>query len=339
MNPFRISTFLSLLVVYSLSSCHNNRKLLAEEIRYLYVDYDTYTPSNIGIAFKGSISAKMYSGESIQFKNNKGLRSSENFSLAIKQEKLFVAHTLPNFKTTKIPITLAFTDKKEATVTSSDTIILNFRGNSMLNAAGENGKHGPNGSSGSTPILFRDGKDGDQGSPGTDGTNGETVEIHTWKSNDTIFIHVLNITQNTTWRTMLVGSNAVFTIDVSGGAGGSGGIGGSGGDGKNGVVDEKRSKLPGNGGHGGHGGYGGRGGNGGNVLLYIHPSLTNSSQILSNIEGGNGGRGGTAGKGGKAGTPATGQSASPAGNNGMSGQNGIQGTLTTFNQEFDTSIY
>lgn len=338
MKTFWKSGCLIVLSSVLLVSCHNNKKLLAENVNYLYVDYDMYTDNNLGTTFPGTISAQLFSGESIKLESNKGFNSSENLDARIKDEQLAVYFTLPDYKTSRIPVQLTFTDKDGVSVNSQDSVTINFRGNSQIWFEGLSGSRGQTGENGKTPLLFRDGQQGGQGGTGQDGSDGENLEIHCWQKSDTLFIHVLNTTRNTIWRTMMVGSKPIFYVDVNGGTGGAGGVGGDGGDGKNGTGGTK-PQAPGRGGSGGAGGFGGRGGKGGNVTVYVHPSVTTiETQLSIDNSGGSGGSGGDGGKGGRSGTPASGQTAAVAGTTGASGPRGsygVNGQTYKIVQEFD----
>ena len=326
-----------------LTSCGNRKMLAVENMDYLYVDYDTYIPNNIGSTFNGTVSAQMKSGESIELSNNKGFSSSESIDVNIKNKSIAVYYTLPNYHSNKVPVELSYTDKRNASITSKDSVLLNFRGNTQAWYNGEAGNYGQTGQNGTTPLIFRDGTDGGQGGTGQNGADGNNLEIYVWKSADTLFFYVFNQSLNYGERYMMIGSDPVFSIDASGGRGGNGGTGGQGGTGKNGEVTTGKSKAPGRGGYGGRGGVGGRGGNGGNVTVNVHPSAGSIENRLSiNNAGGYGGSGGSGGQGGAAGAIATGQAPGKpgsAGSSGMSGSRGVDGQYYSITKEFDYSVY
>ncbi len=339
-NSLKIVVILSTVFLFS---CGNRKALVVENIDYLYVDYDIYAQNNLGTPFSGTISAQMKSGESITLSNNKGFSSSENLDARIKDNKISVYYTLPNYKTNKVPVQLTYTDKSDATVNSVDSVVLNFTGNTQAWYNGVQGSSGQTGTSGKTPILFRDGSDGIQGGPGQEGSNGNNLEIYVWKGSDTLYFYVLNTSLNHGERYLVIGSESLFYIDATGGAGGQGGTGGQGGDGKNGEVSTSGNKLPGRGGHGGSGGFGGRGGNGGNVTVNFHPTAAGSeARVVIYNSGGSGGYGGTGGKGGSAGKIAAGQVGSKPGLDGVNapnGSNGIDGQLYVISKEFEYNPY
>lgn len=339
-NSLKIAAIASMIV---LTGCGNRKMLAVENIDYIYVDYDTYSQNNIGTTFPGTVSAQMKSGESIEFSSNKGLSSSENIDINIKDKELAVYFTLPNYKTNKVPVEIYYTDKTNTTITSRDTVLLNFTGNTQAWYNGESGNYGQTGANGTTPLLFRDGTDGGQGGTGQNGADGNNLEIYVWKSSDTLFYYVFNQSLNYGERYMTIGSDPVFYVEASGGRGGNGGTGGQGGTGKNGEVTTGKSKAPGRGGYGGPGGVGGRGGNGGNVTVTIHPSVGSIENRLSvSNSGGYGGSGGSGGQGGSAGTAITGQSPGKpgvTGATGLAGARGVDGQYYSVTKEFDYSIY
>jgi hypothetical protein len=323
--------------------CRNNKDILSENISRLYVDYDVYTPNNLGVQFTGTVGVDLNSGETVELKNNKGFNSSLNFDAKIKDKKLSVYGPIPNYSTSKIPVQLMFTDKKNVQVTYTDSVYINFKGNTQAWYQGYTGSSGSAGSNGKTPLLFRDGTDGDPGGFGENGTNGDELEVYVWANGDTLFFYVNNVTRGYADRYKIIGSEGKFMIEANGGNGGSGGKGGDGGDGKRGEVSTNTTKLPGNGGRGGQGGQGGRGGNGGRVTVNVHPSAAGTdTRLIINVDGGRGGSGGDGGTGGKAGSPATGQNEGikgVTGAKGLSGPSGVQGNVSVLTRTFDFTEY
>lgn len=334
-------TFPALLLLAT--GCRNNKDILAEDIDYLYVDYDMYTQNNLGTTFPGTIGVQMNSGESIQLKNNRGFTSSDNLDANIKDAVLAVYGPLPSYKSSKIAVDLYFTDKNDVTLQFTDSVTINFRGNTQAWYNGVPGSTGQTGTRGTTPLLWRNGNDGGQGGMGQDGSNGDNMEVYCWKMSDTLFFYVFNQTRNYGERFMVIGDTPIFYVEAYGGSGGTGGKGGDGGDGKNGETAGNNPKGPGDGGRGGFGGQGGRGGNGGNVSVNIHPSAGDAEkQLRINVDGGYGGSGGSGGDAGKAGTAATGQLAAKpgkAGSSGPAGATGVQGNVYILKRDFDYMTY
>ena len=326
MKRFRLIIFSGLVL---LTAACANRKLDTQDISYLFMDYDSYAPGNIGTPVKGTVSAQMKSGEIRPLKNNQGFSSSDNIHVRVADEEFSVYTRLNSFRTNCFPVVLSYTDKDNNTITSNDTVCLNFRGDAAFYGHNVNGNNGAKGSDGGTALLFRYGNDGNPGSWGENGADAHDLEIHVWRSGDTTFFHVEDVVTRHESRFITIG-DAKLTIEAFGGNGGSGGEGGKGGDGKKGEEANGKTKLPGAGGRGGQGGQGGNGGRGANVTLVIHN------------QGGNGGSGGKGGAGGKAGTALAGQSAAQDGQAGQAGASGFRGAGgQTFRlvQEFDLSKY
>ena len=338
----RTHSILFVAIVVVLSSC-GNRKFLTEDMSYLFLDYDSYAQNNIGTRVKGTVSAQMQTGEALPLKNNQGFNSSDNIHVRVNDEEFSIYTTLPSFKTNRIPITLTYTDKKNNTITSNDTVYLNFTGNAEYFGYAERGISGTNGTDGGTSLLLRYGNDGNPGMDGQMGLNANDLEIHVWRSSDTTFFYLQDVVTKSVSRFLIIGTNAQLFVDAYGGTGGSGGDGVNGGTGKNGENVNNKLKLPGAGGRGGQGGRGGTGGKGANVTVTLHPSVTEVEKVMIIYNGGgNGGSGGKGGAGGKAGTPLTGQSAAPDGQkgaDGFSGTPGIDGQTIMLTQEFDISQY
>ena len=326
-----------------LTTACGSRKLKTQDISYLFVDYDSYAESNIGSPVKGTVSAQMKSGEVRQLKNNQGFSSSDNIHVRVADEEFSIYTRLASFQTNSIPVTLSYTDKDNNTISSNDTVRLNFRGNTAFFGYGVAGKRGADGNDGGTALLFRYGNDGDPASPGENGTDAHDLEVHVWRSGDTTFFYVEDLVTRHISRFITVGADAQLTINAYGGDGGLGGEGGQGGNGKDGEESKGKVKLPGNGGRGAQGGQGGQGGRGANVTLIIHPSATEIEKaLLIYNQGGSGGTGGKGGAGGKAGKPLAGQSAAQdgqAGQAGSFGPRGINGNTIKLVQEFDLSPY
>lgn len=321
-----------------LVSCHNNKQLIAENIDYLYIDYGVYTQNNLGVPFPGTVSAQLLSGESVKLESNKGFGSSNNFHAGVNDELLTVYASLPDYKTSRIPVQLVFMDKDGVSVNSKDTVNLNFRGNGQVQFNGKEGNIGQTGEAGKADPESRSGLAGGTGGNGQNGFEGDVLEIHCWQKGDTLFFHLLNTTRNQVWRTMLIGSTNILEVQTKGGTGGRGGQGGEGFGGKNGVGGSQ-PVAPGRGGNGGQGGPGGFGGRGGNVTIYVHPSVTTiETQLTVDNSGGAGGAEGPGGKGGKAGTPVTYQEPTASGSPGAMGDHGgtgMDGKVFKLVQEFD----
>lgn len=329
------------MMVITLGACHNTRKIKLEEVDYLVVDYDAYTPNNYTTPFKGTVSAQMKSGELIGLRNNSGFESSSHVLFEIKEERITLPYAPDSFGLSQVPVQLKLSDKKGMIIENMDTIYLNFKSGLSVYGTNPRGQAGVNGKDGGQGLIFRDGKDGEAGTNGQNGAAGESFDIHIWKDSNMYYIHLFNRTKNEVGKLQMA-TLQDFVLVTSGASGGDGGNGGKGGNGKDGENSGKL-KSPGNGGRGGVGGIGGNGGNGGTITCRIHPSASAIQTYLKfSANGGSAGDGGNGGDGGKAGTALAGQTVPYAGQKGIKGADGIRGlngSIQIAVQDFDSSMY
>ncbi len=338
--------YLLLIPVLALliQSCGNTRNMKVEDIDYLVLDYNPDAPNNYGTIIQGGVCAQMNSGELKCLKNNSHFEISDNIRADIKDQELTVITQPRSYSDDKVVVMMTMKGKKDYTITSYDTLRLNFNAGIKLgNNRMYSGNNGSNGKNGGQSTLFRDGKDGDNGMNGDNGRSGDSYDIHIWKdSNNTYFLHVVNLVTGSTGKYKINGLKP-FEINASGANGGNGGKGGDGGDGKPGEIVNNKTKFPGNGGNGGWGGNGGNGGSGGNIRCVLHPSASDfRDQLKFTVQPGRGGDGGNQGIGGKAGKSLAGQSLARAGYNGRRGQDGSwgqTGQITIVEEAFDIPTY
>lgn len=214
------------------------------------------------------------------------------------------------------------------TLSFSETIPFNYKGNLWVNFKGENGLNGKSGDNKSTPLLFRDGKKGEDGLEGENGKDGPNITVKIWRlaTSSEYRLAVTNVDSNLTYYYRFLDSGSEIHINADGGDGGRGGNGGDGGNGKDGEIKDDKSKLPGDAGNGGNGGNAGNGGNGGSVYIFLHSNASSLKDriIVSNI-GGKSGLAGNKGDAGKAGSPASGQAPAEEGIDGIDGSTGVRG--------------
>lgn len=323
-------------------ACNSYQKIDVENIEKLYVDYNSSDPINYTSPFKAEVIMKMYTGEEVTLVHPKYFTTSKNVSFDFDTKKAKLNGVPTSFDNDYELISMMLTDKNGKSITSSDTIRLNFNNSLSLDYSGENGSNGKNGSSRGTGLLLRDGKEGDNGVNGMNGNNGDNYEVHIWKEGDYYFIHVKNTSKNWIGKYKMLGTHSLV-IKSQGGNGGNGGEGGDGGSGKDGEMKGTTAKLPGNGGNGGNGGNSGNGGRGGDVLVVVN---TNAESIKPFLEirnfGGSTGSAGHGGKGGQPGSPLSGQSQGKSGSNGqngMNGQSGLAGSVNVQTTAFDPINY
>lgn len=314
-----------------ITACTSYQKIDVENIQKLYIDYNSSDPINYSSPFKAEVVMKMYTGEEVVLSNPKNFSSSQNISFDFASKKSTIYALPSDFEKDFEVVSLSLTDKNEKTITTSDTIRLNFNNALSLGFSGEKGAKGNNGSSGGTGWLLRDGKEGDPGLNGSNGLNGDNYEVHIWKEGDMYFIHLKNITQNWIAKYKMLGTHALV-INAQGGNGGNGGVGGSGGTGKDGELKGTTTKSPGNGGNGGNGGNAGNGGRGGDIVVVINPNAESIKPFLEiRNNGGYAGNAGSGGTGGQPGKPLSGQTQGKSGSNGLNGMNGLSGMAGTVN--------
>ncbi len=326
-----------------IASCSSYQKIDVENIQKLYIDYNSSDPINYSTPFKAEVVMKMYTNEEVVLSKSKNFTSSQNISFDFISKKATLYGIPTTFEKDVEVVTLSLTDKYGKTITTSDTIRMNFNASLSIGFSGDKGAKGNNGGSGvSGGWLSRDGKAGDSGLNGANGQNGDNYEIHIWMEGDFYYIHMKNTTENWTAKYKMQGTHALV-MNAQGGNGGEGGSGGSGGTGKDGEIKGTTTKLPGNGGNGGNGGNAGNGGRGGDVQVIINPNAESIKPYLEIRNGGGiAGNAGSGGSGGQPGKPLNGQSQAKSGSNGLNGMNGLSGMAGTVNVEtspFDPTMY
>lgn len=337
-------TKIALLFCIALISgaCKHYQKIDVENIEKLYVDYNTNDPINYSKPFNAEIVMKMYTSEEVTLVQPKRFVSSENVSFDFSSKKAILNVVPTSFDKDFELVSLSLTDKNGATITSTDTIKINFNSAISAGFASSKGTNGAKGGTGGTSTITRNGKEGDSGANGLNGSNGDNYEVHIWKEGDYYFIHVKNITQNWIGKYKMLGTHSLL-LNAQGGDGGNGGDGGTGGSGKDGEMKGATAKLPGNGGNGGNGGNAGNGGRGGDMLVVINPSAESIKPFLEIRNfGGYAGSAGSGGTGGQPGKPLSGQSQAKSGSNGlngMNGQSGLAGSVNVQTTPFDPINY
>src|SRR5574343_64026 len=282
-------------------ACKHYQKIDAENIEKLYVDYNTNDPINYSKPFNAEIIMKMYTSEEVTLVQPKRFVSSDNISFDFSSKKAILNVVPTSFDKDFELVSLSLTDRNGATITSTDTIKINF--NNAISAGFASSK----------------------------GKNGDNYEVHIWKEGDYYFIHVKNITQNWIGKYKMLGTHGLL-LNAQGGDGGNGGDGGTGGSGKDGEMKGTTAKLPGNGGNGGNGGNAGNGGRGGDILVVINPNAESIKPFLEIRNfGGYAGSAGSGGTGGQPGKPLSGQLQAKSGSNGLNGMNGQSGLAGSVN--------
>ena len=339
---FLLKQVIFLVLVGLLGACKSAQNIDVENIEKLYINYNRADALNYSTPFTAEVIMKMYTSEEVILTKQKRFNSSETiqFDLDRKQAILNVIPT--SFEKNFEVISMTLWDKNDMSITSTDTIHLNFNAGLSIGFAAPKGAKGTNGSSGTSSTITRNGKEGSPGLNGSNGLNGDAYEVHIWMEGDYYFIYLKNTTQNWVGKYKLHGTHALV-LNAQGGDGGNGGEGGKGGSGKDGELKGTTTKNPGNGGNGGNGGHAGNGGNGGTISVFIHP---NAEAIRSFIEVRNsGGVAGKAGLGGQGGNPGKSLSGQVQGKNGLSGlngyngQNGQSGTVSVQTSNFDPNLY
>jgi hypothetical protein len=342
MNFLHIKLVLLLVFVGLIGACKNTQKVDVENIEKLYVDYNRSDALNYSKPFTAEVVMKMYTSEEIILTKQKRFNSSENIQFDFTDKKATLNIIPSSFEKNYEVISLTLSDKNDMSITSTDTIHLNFNAGLSIGFAASNGAKGGKGSEGSTSTIVRSGRDGAAGLNGSNGLNGDAYEAHIWMEGDFYFIYLKNSTQNWVGKYKLHGTHALV-LNAQGGNGGDGGDGGKGGTGKDGELKGTSTKLPGNGGNGGNGGHAGNGGAGGNVTVIIHPNAESIKPFLEiRNYGGFSGQAGTGGQGGNPGKPLSGQTQAKNGLNGLNGfngQNGQAGTVSVQTVNFDPNLF
>lgn len=323
-------------------ACKNTQNIDVENIEKLYLDYNRADALNYSKPFTAEVVMKMYTNEEIILTKQKRFNSSENIQFDLDDKKATLNVIPSSFEKNYEVISMTLWDKNDMSITSTDTIHLNFDAGLSIGFAAPKGAKGTNGNAGGTSTIIRNGKEGLAGLNGSNGLNGDAYEAHIWMEGDYYFVYLKNTTQNWVGKYKLHGTHALV-LNAQGGDGGNGGEGGKGGTGKDGELKGTTTKLPGNGGNGGNGGHAGNGGTGGNVTVFIHP---NAEAIKPFLEIRNfGGFAGSAGRGGEGGIPGKSLSGQAQGKNGLNGlngfngQNGQAGTVSVQTATFDPNLY
>lgn len=318
-------TIFLLFFIGLLSACSNAIRI--EKVKALSIEYNPASPNNFGTPIQARIVAHMKNGQVRYITTSRKLSMSSNASVDLPGETISVLAIPPAYYISKIPVELTLINSKGISVSTSDTILLNFKGSLTINppAAQEKSAAGKSSKDQGTAILFRDGWSASNGLNGHNGYHGDTYEVHIWQENRVTYVHVRNLKQGTTGKYHVLDQRNIL-INASGADGGPGGNGGNGGNGQDGSNESGKSKPPGDGGNGGNGGLGGNGGDGGNITCFIHPSaISMRNRVALDVTGGSGGSGGQGGSAGKPGTALSGQAAGKSGTSGSNGGNGYSG--------------
>src|SRR5574343_123600 len=288
-------------------ACKHYQKIDAENIEKLYVDYNTNDPINYSKPFNAEIIMKMYTSKEVTLVQPKRFVSSDNISFDFSSKKAILNVVPTSFDKDFELVSLSLTDRNGATITSTDTIKINFNNAISAGFASSKGTNGAKGGTGGTSTITRNGKEGDSGANGLNGNNGDNYEGHIWKEGDYYFIHVKNITQNWIGKYKMLGTHGLL--------------------------------LNAHGGDGGNGGNAGNGGRGGDILVVINPNAESIKPFLEIRNfGGYAGSAGSGGTGGQPGKPLSGQSQAKSvsnGLNGMNGQSGLAGSVNVQTTPFD----
>ena len=329
-------------VLIFMTSCGTTKKLEVAKIKTVYLEYNSVLPLQFGGIIEGRIVALLNDGEEIDVTNNRNLTLQSNDIEKQFGKKFKIVKHPTSFNDNKVLAQYTITEKTE-TISFTDTLRLNLRGDLKVDAKAPNGTDGIDQKNKNTAFVFRDGGDGEHGTSGTSGQDAGDYAVYVWKENAEYFIYVQNIQTKEEWRYKSLEPGTI-TIDASGGNGGNGGDGGDGGNGKDGKKEGDKSRTPGNGGDAGFGGNGGNGGAGGSIICFLHNNAAElETKIAFNVSGGAGGKGGNKGKPGQPGKALEGQLESLVGRtarNGLDGQRGTDGQMPQVSiMEFDFSGY
>jgi hypothetical protein len=334
------------VILFGTIGCDVAKNLNIAEVESLHIQYDANQDVNFGGKFTGRVVANLRSGKEVDVTKSRyltvggpnvgggggGFRVLKNFPTSFS-ESLVVAE-------------LSLT-KKEATVGTRDTILMNFGGGFSFHSEGQPGNNGVPGEDASNKIvsngLIREGRSGGDGGAAYSGYGGEEIKLYVWKKGALYYLSAADYSGQVLWIYKTTASDDIV-IKLHGGNGGQGGRGGDGGSGRRGFEKSNgKVREPGNGGSGGYGGSGGHGGLGGSLTLIVHPSASGfEAKVIQNMSGGAGGSGGVGGGGGEPGSPMETQAAANVGGKGLDGPAGEFGAMGTFVIEvvdFDISVF
>lgn len=268
----------------------------------------------------------------------------------LEKDQLYIQKRPTDFDFRQVKIHAEYDTKNKGFINKTFEIPLNFKGPTVIDFSGEDGKEGDSKRDRSgSKLLGRNGREGFDGEDGKDGKPGANLSVKIWKpipDSNYVYVMVTNSdafesnpdsTYIFRYRHYLNGNPLI--IKSNGGDGGKGGDGSDGANGEDGEVDKGKKKSPGDGGDGGKAGNGGKGGNSGFIMVYVHE---NAKEVIGTIqlksEGGKGGAPGVAGKAGSGGAPLEGQEAGSNGNPGIAGVNGDDG-LTISNSNINVESF
>lgn len=304
-------------------SCGNSKKISVSQISNLRIEYDKSANINYGSELDVTVTATMLNGSTIDVTDNSMLQVDTN-AVQIKGRSWILKGHPSNFEDATITVLLSMSDDEETYATKSD-IVLNFKGDLLIDLSGKDGKDGEDQKDRSVGrVVLSSGKNGRDGTNGFDGLDGDTCKAYVWEDENWYYVHVA-YRNDSKWyyKTDKLGT---IIFDMSGGNGGKGGDAGEGGDGKDGKIKDDSIVGPGDGGDGGNGGNGGNGGDGGQLELFIHENSPDlASNINVDVSSGRGGSAGLGAAGGAAGETVEGATEASAGAHGINGAQGSNG--------------
>lgn len=147
-------TFIFVLMAVLLTSCATTEQLKTEHIQNLDLDVKPTLYSNIGQPMKGCIKAKLKDGANYVLQTSVGFETTSDLEIDFDAQTFVINEGIKDYHSNTIPIQLKYTDKSQESISSFDTVQVNFKGNSNLNVNGKNGKDGLSYKDARDPILF-----------------------------------------------------------------------------------------------------------------------------------------------------------------------------------------